>query len=418
MLEKGKGIRGACHHLDAPLIILKYLFLMMTQGEGERYLPHIRTMHDCSMCGHAVRYSLAFVLISSLATCTAFGGHPFSSRGMSEACASCSRQAPTNQCIAGLFQERKRTSVFSNSFSESRKFTSQSRSSTRIHSASTPATDEIDCHNDASTQDEDERTYTAQTDNPDPSLESALASHAQESSPLLGIKSIGIDYGGVRTGLAATIGYDFRPLRIVSDLNNADLCQEVISTAKSESAERIVVGLPLHKNGTESERSNITRCFAAELTALVLSNFGPDFGGVYLWDERYTSKEAKARIMSTAKGRGGIRSADDLDGTIDADAARLILEDYYQNSGVGAELVEVSEGYVRDKCLEAWNVEKQRQEQAKEDTKRKREEALNARQLMMNRVKEMEAAAAAAAAAGGGDGAGKKKRKKKRKKKK
>ena len=229
----------------------------------------------------------------------------------------------------------------------------------------------------------------------------------------MGIKSIGIDYGGVRTGLAATIGYDFRPLRIVSDLNNTDLCQEVIARAKSESAERIVVGLPLHKNGTESERSNITRCFAAELSASVLSSFGPDYDGVYLWDERYTSKEAKARIMSTAKGRGSIRSADDLDGTIDADAACLILEHYYQNSGVGAELVKVPEGYVRDKCLEAWDIEQQRQEQAKEDTKRKREEALNARQLMMNRVKEMEAAAAAA---GGGDGAGNKKRKKKKKK--
>ena len=377
--------------------------------EEERIHSRINTI---SMCGHAVRFSLAFNLISSLATCTAFGGHPFSTRGISEAFASCGRQALPNPFItAGLFRQRIPTSVFSNSFSDFHGSISLPRSSTRIHhSASTPATDDAENTNTAS-QDEEQISPAPQTNNPDSSLESALASHAQESSPLLGIKSIGIDYGGVRTGLAATIGYVYRPLRIVSDLNNTDLCQEVINAAKSESAERIVVGLPLHKNGTESERSNKTRCFAAELSASVLSNFGPDFGGVYLWDERYTSKEAKARIMSTAKGRGSFRSADDLDGTIDADAACLILEHYYQNSGVGAELMEVPEGYVRDKCLEAWNRERQRQEQAKEDTKRKREEALNARQLMMNRVKEMEAAAAA-------DGAGNNKKRKKKKKKK
>ena len=378
--------------------------------QGERYLPHIGAMR-----GRIERYNLAFILISSLATCTAFGGHPFSSRrsrGVREAFASCERQAPTNPfSTADLFQRRIRTSVFSNPFSDFHGSISLPRSSTRIHhSVNTSPVDDADNTNIAR-QDEDEHTAAAKINNADSSLESALASHAQESSPLLGIKSIGIDYGGVRTGLAATIGYDYRPLRIVSDLNNTDLCQEVINAAKSENAERIVVGLPLHKNGTESERSNITRCFAAELSASILSNFGPDFGGVYLWDERYTSKEAKARIMSTAKGRGSIRSADDLDGTIDADAACLILEHYYQNSGVGAELMEVPEGYVRDKCLEAWNRERQRQEQAKEGTKRKREEALNARQLMMNRVKEMEAAAAA-------DGAGNNKKRKKKKKKK
>ena len=380
-------------------------------AQEERPQPRINTT---SICGHAIRFSFAFVLISSLATCTAFGDHPSSCRGLNGAFVSCDRQAPTNRGVAGLFQQRIRTSVFSNLFSEFHGSKSLPRSSTRIQSTNAPATDDADNTNTAN-QDEEQVLSAPQANNQDSSLESALASHAQESSPLLGIKSIGIDYGGVRTGLAATIGYDFRPLRIVSDLNNTDLCQEVIATAKSESAERIVVGLPLHKNGTESERSNITRCFAAELSASVLSSFGPDYGGVYLWDERYTSKEAKARIMSTAKGRGTIRSADDLDGTIDADAACLILEHYYQNSGVGAELVEVPEGYVRDKCLEAWNREQQRQKQVKEDTKRKREEALNARQLMMNRVKEMEAAAAAA---GGGDGAGNKKRKKKKKKKK
>ena len=56
---------------------------------------------------------------------------------------------------------------------------------------------------------------------------------------------------------------------------------------------------------------------------------------------------------------------------------------------------------------------KKKQSQAKDETIRKREEALNARQLMMNRIKEMEAAASS-----DDDGTGKKKSKKKKKRRK
>ena len=64
------------------------------------------------------------------------------------------------------------------------------------------------------------------------------------------------------------------------------------------------------------------------------------------------------------------------------------------------------------KCLEAWELERKKQNQAKDETIRKREEALNARQLMMNRVKEMEMASS------DDDATGKKKSKKKKKKRK
>ena len=347
---------------------------------------------------------------ASIASCVAFGGRPFSGRGCDDGASRSSVRQFSNVFVHNDFQERTRSAKSSGKLLHV--YQSTISNCARTYSTNLPATGEVaDDESPNVDNSDDDETISAEA-NPDSSLESALASHAKQSSPLLGAKSIGIDYGGVRTGLAATIGYDFRPLRIVSDLNNTDLCAEVVATVRSENAERVVVGLPLYKNGTESERSNITRCFAEELSAAVLSNFGPDFGGVYLWDERYTSKEAKARIMSTAKGRGNVRSADDLDGTIDADAACLILEHYYQNSGEGAELVTIREGYVRDKCLEAWELEKKKQNQAKDETIRKREEALNARQLMMNRIKEMEAAASS-----DDDGTGQRKNKKKKKKK-
>ena len=357
-----------------------------------------------------MRCFLTLIAINaSIASCVAFGGHPFPGRGCDGASRSSVRQF-SDALVVDDFGERKIPAKSSGKLSHFHKALLSTRA--RTYSTNLPATGEVADDESIPNVDNNDETTSTQTKNPDSLLESALASHARQSSPLLGTKSIGIDYGGVRTGLAATIGYDFRPLRIVSDLNNTDLCAEVVATVRSENAQRVVVGLPLHKNGTESERSNITRCFAEELSAAVLSNFGPDFGGVHMWDERYTSKEAKARIMSTARGRGGVLSADDLDGTIDADAACLILEHYYQNSGEGAEFVVVPDGYVRDKCLESWELVKKKQSQAKDETIRKREEALNARKLMMNRVKEMEAAAS------DDDGNGKRKKTKKKKRKK
>ena len=359
-----------------------------------------------------MRCFLTLIAINaSIASCVAFGGHPFPGRGCDGASRSSVRQFSDALVVGNDFGERTRTAKSSVKFLYYQKSTISTCA--RTYSTNLPATGEVADDEGIPNVDNNDETTSTQTNNPDSLLESALASHAKQSSPLLGTKSIGIDYGGVRTGLAATIGYDFRPLRIVSDLNNTDLCAEVVATARSENAQRVVVGLPLHKNGTESERSNITRCFAEELSAAVLSNFGPDFGGVHMWDERYTSKEAKARIMSTARGRGSVLSADDLDGTIDADAACLILEHYYQNSGEGAEFVVVPDGYVRNKCLESWELVKKTQSQANDETIRKREEALNARQLMMNRIKEMEAAAS-----DDDDGNGKRKKTKKKKRKK
>ena len=140
-----------------------------------------------------------------------------------------------------------------------------------------------------------------------------------------------MDYGTVRTGLGSTIGFSPSPLDIVTGLNNTELSEEVIRVCKVERAERLIVGLPLHKNGTENEQTNLTRIFAAELASMALEKLGSKIK-VYLWDERYTSKEAAARAHSQDPGRY-------LYGSLDADSACLILENYYSDDGKGAELV-------------------------------------------------------------------------------
>jgi RNase H-fold protein (predicted Holliday junction resolvase) len=83
------------------------------------------------------------------------------------------------------------------------------------------------------------------------------------------LRSIGVDYGLVRTGIAVTTsgGYSPRPLAILTGYvnNSASLSSRILDLALSERASDIVLGLPLHKNGTHSEQSNITRSFGRYL---------------------------------------------------------------------------------------------------------------------------------------------------------
>ena len=125
----------------------------------------------------------------------------------------------------------------------------------------------------------------------------AAAESTLQSCPLLGTRSIGVDYGLVRTGIASTIGYNPQPLTITSNLNTTQLCHTIIDYCISERAQQVICGLPLHKNGTEAVQSQLTREFCTELACWILVRLGPRVP-LYLWDERFTSKEAAARLVT------------------------------------------------------------------------------------------------------------------------
>ena len=177
----------------------------------------------------------------------------------------------------------------------------------------------------------------------------AAAEVTQQSCELLGVKSIGVDYGLVKTGIAVTAGYQPKPIAIVSTTN---LCQQVVQIVKSEQATQIIVGLPLHKNGTEAEQTQLTRLFAHNLTLLVRQEFGPTVP-VLLWDERYTSKYAAALANSQHTNSNNRRQ--DLYGTLDAEAACIILEHYYALNGAGAQQVKLSDD-LEAQCLQVYQV--------------------------------------------------------------
>mmetsp|Transcript_53731 Transcript_53731/g.60017 ORF Transcript_53731/g.60017 Transcript_53731/m.60017 type:complete len:443 (-) Transcript_53731:196-1524(-) len=206
-------------------------------------------------------------------------------------------------------------------------------------------------------------------------LTEAFVQQTKKINPLLGIKSIGVDYGLVRTGLAVSIGYNPEALDVIItehpllqrqqmyknntevttmssyasgignnrnksthkkdedederrlEIQRSTVAQKVIEIARRENVNRIVIGLPLHKNGTEATQTTLTRKFACgHLAKLSLRILGPDVS-IFLFDERYTSKLAAARIRSTTSQNHN----NELYGTLDAESAKIILEHYYDN---------------------------------------------------------------------------------------
>jgi putative Holliday junction resolvase len=228
---------------------------------------------------------------------------------------------------------------------------------------------------------------------------------AVQNNTLMGkIKSLGVDYGLSRTGLAVTVGFDPTPLTIVSSNVTSEVIRQVVSYSQSNNVDQVILGLPLHKNGTEAEQTNITRFFGNELAKEVLRNLGPDVP-VLLWDERYTSKEAAARAHSLNPGRW-------LYGTLDAEAACIILEHYYYDKGQGAERVELEDDIYQE-CL----VDYLRLQRAEEERKRsildQREANLLRRKEAMERDRRLEEEMRTSGALGVSRKAKRKKKKKK-----
>ena len=239
-------------------------------------------------------------------------------------------------------------------------------------------------------------------------------SEAELTTTFSRLKSFGVDYGLRRTGIAITTGgYRPRPLAILSDLNNTQLATTIVNYVLSEQATNIVLGLPLNKNGTDSQQSMISRGFGQTLLQEVRSRCGTAID-LMLWDERYTSKEAAARITAEAMAKNQpIPSASDLETELDADAACIILEDYYKELGVDAEKIELEDETVAQQCEEMYRLNLKRQEQLRVERMEENERGRNARREMMERDRAMEEENGNNALSGNK----KKKKKKKRKKK-
>jgi Holliday junction resolvase len=148
----------------------------------------------------------------------------------------------------------------------------------------------------------------------------------------------------------------------------------------------------------------LTLAFAQELAGRVLAEFGPTVTLV-VWDERYTSKEAAARAHSRDPNRY-------LYGTLDAEAACIILEHYYIDNGVGALPINVADDAVRVACLDMYETRQRKEHLKKMEMLAERERKLQRRKDAIAQALEIEQAGSIEKS--GGQAKTKKRRKKKR----
>jgi putative Holliday junction resolvase len=122
-----------------------------------------------------------------------------------------------------------------------------------------------------------------------------------------GSRRIGVAIGDLETGMAFARGA-LKRRSLDHDLALiGELCTE-------EGVERVVIGLPLHGDGSEGQQAAAARAFGERLAAIGLA--------VDYEDERLTSWQAGERLSDA--GRSPRRES----GELDSAAARLILQQW------------------------------------------------------------------------------------------
>ncbi len=102
------------------------------------------------------------------------------------------------------------------------------------------------------------------------------------------MRVLAIDYGQKRVGLAISdrLGITAQPYKTIINESREELIEELAEIIKKNDITEVVIGLPLHMNGTEGERAEKSRILATELEdALNIS--------VFLQDERLSSAEVE-----------------------------------------------------------------------------------------------------------------------------
>jgi putative pre-16S rRNA nuclease len=141
------------------------------------------------------------------------------------------------------------------------------------------------------------------------------------------VRVLGIDFGDRRIGLAMsdTSGTLATPVRTLErrgvDVDLVTLVVDAIQEmGREEPIDRLVVGLPRHLDGRDSDQTPRVRAFAAAL--------GSRSGlPIELQDERLTSREAEERLARREKDwrKRKVR--------IDAAAAAIVLQDWLDSRG-------------------------------------------------------------------------------------
>jgi putative holliday junction resolvase len=131
-------------------------------------------------------------------------------------------------------------------------------------------------------------------------------------------KFLGIDYGGVRIGIAVSddtktiaFGREFIP-------NNKTALNRIKSIVESENISAIIIGYPVNLKGQKTKQTLEVDSFIEELNKIFSSV------EIIKWDERFTSKIAQDSMLES----GMKKKKRQQKGNIDIISAALMLQSY------------------------------------------------------------------------------------------
>jgi putative Holliday junction resolvase len=126
---------------------------------------------------------------------------------------------------------------------------------------------------------------------------------------------LGLDLGRARIGVAVSdeLGMLAHPVETISA--QGDAVGRIVEIVRQKNAERVVVGLPRHMNGSVGTGAAEALAFAEKLRARLSCE-------VVTWDERMTTMAANRAL------REGGKKMRDSRGLVDQVAAQMILQGY------------------------------------------------------------------------------------------
>ena len=138
------------------------------------------------------------------------------------------------------------------------------------------------------------------------------------------MRALGVDYGTVRTGIAASDPMGIMAIGVgnIKAKGLHELAQKIADAASERECEVIVIGLPINMNGTRSDK-----CDTVELLGQYISEY-TDIP-VEFFDERMSTMVAH-RYLNATDTRGAKRKE-----RVDTLAAEIILQNYLDSKRKG-----------------------------------------------------------------------------------
>jgi putative Holliday junction resolvase len=135
------------------------------------------------------------------------------------------------------------------------------------------------------------------------------------SGPSIRRRILGVDFGRARIGVAVSdeLGMLAHPVETIPA--SRDAARRVAEIVSEKNAERVVIGLPRHMNGSAGELAGEALAFAEKLRGLVACD-------VVTWDERLTTVAANRALREGGQKTRNSRSF------VDQVAAQMILQGY------------------------------------------------------------------------------------------